>query len=54
MLEKQCEIEDAHFEGIKNIVIKAVKESMVWYQQSEAKDPRNDNLSGVILSRFIE
>ena len=39
---------------MKSIVEKAVKETYQWYIQSESNDARNDNLSGVLLSRFAD
>ncbi|TNV81617.1 hypothetical protein FGO68_gene3409 [Halteria grandinella] len=54
---KESEIEEsrgrAMFEQIKPHVIRAVKDTCQWLQTAESKDPRRDNLSGVILSRFI-
>lgn len=52
--EKQCVIDDAYFDYMKPHVVKAVKEAAQWYLKADTKDPRRDNLSGVILSRFSE
>ena len=52
--EKQCVIDDAHFDDMKKPVIEAVKETLIWLQKAGIKDERRDNLSGVILSRFTE
>jgi hypothetical protein len=51
---KDCYIEDAHFEQIKEPILKAVQESLTWYEHHKTDDPRMDNLSGVILSRFCD
>ena len=39
---------------MKPIVERSVMEAFQWFRTSEYKDPRNDNLAGVILSRFID
>ena len=44
--------EEEKFDYMKDPIIKGLKETIVWYQQSDAKDKRNDNLAGVFLSRF--
>lgn len=45
-------IDDAHFDPMKERIMAAVKETLQWYQTADSKDPRLDNLSGCILSRF--
>jgi hypothetical protein len=52
--ERQCVIDDAFFDYMKPHVLKAVKEATLWYRKADTKDPRRDNLSGVILSRFTD
>mmetsp|Transcript_36000 Transcript_36000/g.26745 ORF Transcript_36000/g.26745 Transcript_36000/m.26745 type:complete len:80 (+) Transcript_36000:487-726(+) len=35
------------------VVEQAFKESAFWLKHSDKKDPRRDNLAGVVLSRFF-
>lgn len=42
------------YEPFKDKLEKALKETIQWYQQSGKEDKRNDNLSAVMLSRFME
>jgi hypothetical protein len=51
--EKQCVIEDAHFDEMKSLILTSIKEAVLWIKSTDSKDPRLDNISGVILSRFI-
>lgn len=44
--------EDEVMDPLKDHIIQGIKETLVWYQQSDQKDERNDNLSGILLSRF--
>jgi len=46
------EVSDAHFENIEARIISAIEETGRWYMKADSKDPRLDNLSGCILSRF--
>lgn len=58
LTEKQLVIDDAHFEPMRVRILKAIEETLQWYQQQTSADskddPRLDNLSGCILSRFQE
>ena len=52
-VEKQFYTEEEKFDYMREHIVKGLKETIVWYQQSGAKDLRNDNLAGVLLSRFV-